>query len=67
MVAFSNRCFPTKAVAVWLQTTDDDHVALVRAYFDASGSWRDETGLSFGEVETHRNERSPWRIVVVGR
>jgi SAM-dependent methyltransferase len=28
-------------------------------------SWMEEAG--FGEVETHRNERSPWRIVVVGR
>jgi SAM-dependent methyltransferase len=28
-------------------------------------AWMEEAG--FGEVETHRNERSPWRIVVVGR
>jgi SAM-dependent methyltransferase len=27
--------------------------------------WMEEAG--FGEVESHRNERSPWRIVVVGR
>jgi SAM-dependent methyltransferase len=27
--------------------------------------WMREAG--FGEVEAHRNERSPWRIVVVGR
>jgi SAM-dependent methyltransferase len=27
--------------------------------------WMREAG--FAEVETHRNERSPWRIVVVGR
>ena len=28
-------------------------------------AWMREAG--FGQVETHRNERSPWRIVVVGR
>jgi SAM-dependent methyltransferase len=28
-------------------------------------AWMREAG--FGEVETHRNERSPWRIVVIGR
>jgi SAM-dependent methyltransferase len=39
VVAFSNRCFPTKAVAVWLNTTDAHHVELVQAYFEASGSW----------------------------
>jgi SAM-dependent methyltransferase len=27
--------------------------------------WMEEAG--FAQVETHRNERSPWRIVVVGR
>ena len=43
VVSFSNRCFPTKAVAVWLDTTDEQHVALVRAYFDQAGGWTDVT------------------------
>lgn len=41
VVSFSNRCFPTKAVAIWLDTSDQRHVALVRAYFDAAGGWVD--------------------------
>ena len=41
VVSFSNRCFPTKAVAVWLGTTDTQHVALVRGYFQAAGGWMD--------------------------
>ncbi len=40
VVSFSNRCFPDKAVAVWLSTTDPQHVALVTQYFEASGNWR---------------------------
>ena len=36
-VAFSNRCFPTKAVAVWRYGTDADHVDLVRAYLVNAG------------------------------
>ncbi|HVF33506.1 MAG TPA: class I SAM-dependent methyltransferase [Acidimicrobiales bacterium] len=36
-VAFSNRCFPTKAVAVWRSGTDADHVDLVRAYLTGAG------------------------------
>ena len=36
-VAFSNRCFPTKAVALWRYGTDADHVDLVRAYFANAG------------------------------
>ena len=43
VVGFSNRCFPTKAVAVWLDTTDEQHIALVRAYFDKAGGWREVT------------------------
>ena len=37
VVSFSNRCFPTKAVAVWLYGGNDDHRDLVRAYFGSSG------------------------------
>lgn len=43
VVSFSNRCFPTKAVAVWLGTTDRQHVELVRGYFDAAGGWVEVT------------------------
>jgi SAM-dependent methyltransferase len=43
VVSFSNRCFPTKAVAVWLSTTDRQHVELVRAYFEAARGWEDVT------------------------
>jgi len=39
VVSFSNRCFPTKAVAVWLDTTDEQHVRLVRSYFEAAGGF----------------------------
>ena len=38
-VTFSNRCFPTKAIAAWLHTTDEDHAALVTGYFHRSGGW----------------------------
>jgi SAM-dependent methyltransferase len=41
VVSFSNRCFPTKAVAVWLGTTDRQHLMLVRSYFEAAGGWQD--------------------------
>ena len=37
VVSFSNRCFPTKAVAVWLAGTDGDHRALVRLYLERAG------------------------------
>jgi len=43
VVSFSNRCFPTKAVAVWLGSTDAQHRLLVRAYLDAAGGFTDAT------------------------
>ena len=49
VVAFSNRCFPTKAVAAWLYADDERHVALVRSYFDAAG----------GFVDVKEEDRSP--------
>ncbi|MEO1290846.1 MAG: class I SAM-dependent methyltransferase [Chloroflexota bacterium] len=39
IVSFSNRCFPTKAVAIWLNMTDKQHIALVTRYFELSGDW----------------------------
>jgi len=33
MFALSNRCFPTKAVKVWLNTDDLEHVYVVGSYF----------------------------------
>ena len=37
VVSFSNRCFPTKAVALWLRSGSDGHRALVRGYLEAAG------------------------------
>ena len=37
VVSFSNRCFPTKAVAAWLYGDDAQHRRLVRTYFAAAG------------------------------
>jgi SAM-dependent methyltransferase len=40
IVTFSNRCFPTKAVAIWQATDDDGHVQLVERYLREAG-WGD--------------------------
>ena len=37
VVSFSNRCFPTKAVAIWLSAGDDDRRRLVRIYLERAG------------------------------
>ena len=37
VVSFSNRCFPIKAVRVWLATSDNGHRILVRGYLEKTG------------------------------
>ena len=37
IVTFSNRCFPTKAVAIWRALEADGHAALVRLYLERAG------------------------------
>lgn len=41
VVTFSNRCFPTKAVAAWLSLGDRGHVDLVTRYLAAAECWTD--------------------------
>lgn len=38
-VSFSNRCFPTKAIALWLGLDDHGHAQLVGHYFLKSGGF----------------------------
>jgi SAM-dependent methyltransferase len=42
-ITFSNRCFPTKAVAVWQALPDEEHAKLVSLYLQHAG---------FAQVET---------------
>ena len=37
VVSFSNRCFPTKAVAIWKALGGRDHLALVALYLEEAG------------------------------
>jgi hypothetical protein len=39
IISFSNRCFPSKAVAIWLSTTDRQHIELIKRYLELSGGW----------------------------
>lgn len=39
VLTFSNRCFPTKAVDVWLRMNSQGHCELVRTYFELAGNY----------------------------
>jgi hypothetical protein len=63
VISFSNRCFPTKAVAVWRGLDDDGHARLAELYLRHAG---------FEGIVTHRlaewieDEQDPL-IAVIGR
>lgn len=63
VVTFSNRCFPTKAVAVWQSLDDQGHGQLVANYFQEAGNWTDIEILN----RTPRRWRSDPLFAVVGR
>jgi len=63
VISFSNRCFWTKAVAIWRALDDNGHVRLVELYLRHAG---------FEAIETHRlaewvEDVSDPMIAVVGR
>lgn len=37
IVSYSNRCFPTKAVAIWLSLDMQGHAALIKLYLERAG------------------------------
>mmetsp|Transcript_44448 Transcript_44448/g.72378 ORF Transcript_44448/g.72378 Transcript_44448/m.72378 type:complete len:198 (-) Transcript_44448:80-673(-) len=44
-MSFSNRCFPSKAIAVWLNTSDMEHVWIVGSFFHYAGGFKAIEGL----------------------
>jgi len=39
IITFSNRCFPSKAVAIWHQLDDHGHMRLVERYLEEAGNF----------------------------
>jgi SAM-dependent methyltransferase len=39
VVTFSNRCFPSKAIAAWHALDDQGHLALVQQFLTVAGGW----------------------------
>jgi SAM-dependent methyltransferase len=52
LITFSNRCFPSKAVAVWHQLDDRGHMQLVERYLEKAGNFANIRSL----------DRSPRRM-----
>jgi SAM-dependent methyltransferase len=56
VMALSNRCFPSKAVDIWLRTNDLEHVFVVGSYFHYAGGFKAPSA-----VEVSPNQaQTPW-------
>ena len=58
IMSFSNRCFPSKAVAMWLASGDEGRRKIVGSYFALSppGGWTDITALDITAKGVTRDE-----------
>ncbi|MGH2353776.1 MAG: methyltransferase domain-containing protein [Chloroflexota bacterium] len=63
VITFSNRCFPTKAVAIWQRLDGAGHARLVEHYLRAAGNW---TAIDFLDRSPRRRSSDPL-YAVVGR
>lgn len=52
--SFSNRCFPTKAIKMWLQANDEQRQRIVASYFmyAPAGGWSDVGAEKLEEVSS---------------
>ncbi|WP_293913556.1 methyltransferase domain-containing protein [Deinococcus sp.] len=66
VISFSNRCFPSKAVAVWHELDDAGHLALVGQYLEAAGNWAQIEALDRSPLVGGRRRGDPL-FAVVGR
>lgn len=59
-VSFSNRCFPTKAVAVWRALDDSGHIGLVATYFRQADLFEDPV---YADLSPHPGRSDPLFVV----
>jgi SAM-dependent methyltransferase len=63
-VTFSNRMFPTKAIAVWRALGDEDHARLVGYYFTEAGGFEEPV---FDDISPFPGETDPLFAVMAER
>ena len=62
VITFSNRCFPTKAIALWHHLDDRGRVALVQHFLEAAGNF-----TAIQALDRSPGRRSDPLYAVVGR
>lgn len=60
IISMSNRCFPTKAFRIWLQTNDLEHIFIVGSFFHYSGQFEP---ASCEDISPYPGKSDPMYIV----
>ncbi|AZI44631.1 methyltransferase domain-containing protein (plasmid) [Deinococcus psychrotolerans] len=63
VITFSNRCFPSKAVAIWHQLGSAGQQALVQHYLEEAGNWTDIVQLDRSPMQGRRGGDPLWAVV----
>ena len=66
VISFSNRCFPSKAVAIWHTLDDAGHLALVQHFLAEAGNWTDIAALDRSPRGARQRAGDPL-YAVIGR
>lgn len=59
----SNRCFPTKAIAMWLQMNDRQHLELINGYLQYAGGFEPRKAFDITATLPDNGYRDPMFIV----
>mmetsp|Transcript_9260 Transcript_9260/g.16368 ORF Transcript_9260/g.16368 Transcript_9260/m.16368 type:complete len:300 (+) Transcript_9260:1-900(+) len=51
LMSFSNRCFPTKAIAMWLQADEIGRLTIVGSYYHYAAEWSSIEALDLKEMQ----------------
>jgi hypothetical protein len=63
IISQSNRCFPSKAIAMWLQMNDRQHLELINGYFQYAGGFLERQGFDITATVPNNEYRDPMFIV----
>lgn len=59
----SNRCFPSKAIAMWLQMNDRQHLELINGYFQYAGGFGPRNAFDITSTDGPNEYRDPMFII----
>ena len=63
IISQSNRCFPSKAIAMWLNMNDRQHLELINGYFQYAGGFEPREAFDITAKVPNNEYRDPMFII----